>query len=131
MITRICVALLVCANLSAQLIKPAPMARPAAAVVATWSPRARTPVPHGLYRRLGRQVDASAATVATLPTASSNNKRVYTVTDAATAADCSPGGGTMVLRCRSNGTSWVVEYPFTVSGSDPTRSCGPGSFHFN
>lgn len=45
-------------------------------------------------------------TVTTLPTAGVRN-RVLVVTDAASISSCLVGGGTTVLLCRDNGTTWA------------------------
>lgn len=48
-----------------------------------------------------------AATVSTLPSASTSNGQAYVVTDIATFGSCATGSGTYLGLCRSNGTSWV------------------------
>ena len=47
-------------------------------------------------------------TVATLPAASSNNKKLYVVTDGTSASDCTVGGGSTRSLCLSNGTVYVA-----------------------
>lgn len=59
-------------------------------------------------------------TVATLPTASSYPSYVVQVIDGANAADCSTGGGTINVFCKSQGGSWLPQSPFqslTTTGS--------------
>ena len=41
--------------------------------------------------------------VSSLPTASTNNNRVYIVTDGASSGDCTVGGGSIRAVCISNG----------------------------
>ena len=45
-------------------------------------------------------------TVATLPAASTSNKKVYGVTDGTSKSDCTTGGGSTYVLCVSNGTAW-------------------------
>lgn len=61
---------------------------------------------------VGQNIEAGSVAfspllVSTLPTASSNNGRVFLVTDGASAGDCTTGGGSNPVLCRSNGTVYA------------------------
>jgi hypothetical protein len=51
-------------------------------------------------------IDFASKTVGTLPAASSNKGRTFQITDGVSNADCTVGGGTSLVFCRSNGTSY-------------------------
>lgn len=48
------------------------------------------------------------STIANLPSAASNTRKVYKVTDATSLTTCSAGGGSTQTWCVSNGSSWVT-----------------------
>jgi hypothetical protein len=80
--------------------------------------------------QLVRQPDPTV--VASLPTASSNTRRIYIVTDGASASDCSTGGGSTRVICMSNGSTWVAN---SGTGSSVTAGFGlvdtAGTFSVN
>lgn len=61
-------------------------------------------------------------TVSNLPAAGSNNKKLFIVTDGATTSDCTTGGGSHAVMCRSNGTAYAALTGGTSGGSG---SSGP------
>lgn len=60
------------------------------------------------------------ATVATLPTASSNTNVIFIVTDGSSASDCTTGGGSTRALCISNGSAWVALGGASGGGTDIT-----------
>jgi hypothetical protein len=64
-----------------------------------------------------RQLTFPPATVATLPTASTATNVIYVVTDSS--SGCTTGGGSNLILCRSNGTTWS---PVGASGGSGTVS---------
>jgi hypothetical protein len=70
--------------------------------------------------QLVRQPDPT--TVAALPTASTNTRRIYIVTDGTSASDCTTGGGSTRAICISNGTTWTA----TAGGAGSITGCGTG-----
>jgi len=70
--------------------------------------------------QLVRQPDPT--TVAALPTASTNTRRIYIVTDGTSASDCTTGGGSTRAICISNGTTWTA----TAGGAGSITGCGFG-----
>lgn len=60
-------------------------------------------------------------TVSALPSASSATNDVYWVKDGSTSSDCTTGGGSHLVECQSNGTSWAAAVGAGgVSGSGTT-----------
>lgn len=85
--------------------------------------------PAGLGIGIVEANEIYAATVSTLPSASSSNGQSYVVTDIATIGSCATGSGSNLGICRSNGTSWVW---IGASGGAPIMAyyygpqCPPG-----
>lgn len=57
-------------------------------------------------------------TVANLPSAASYRGLTLLVADGANPTDCTVGGGSTIVGCKSNGTSWV-NAPIAGSGGSP------------
>jgi hypothetical protein len=68
--------------------------------------------------------------VAELPPAGSNTNAIFAVTDGASSSDCTTGGGSTYVQCKSNGTAWVAYSGggtgITALTGDVTAT-GPGS----
>jgi hypothetical protein len=64
-----------------------------------------------------QQPVARQFTVSTLPTASTNNGVVAQIKDGLTPTDCSTGGGSLIVFCVSNGTSWIGQSAGAASAS--------------
>jgi len=47
--------------------------------------------------------------VSGLPAAADNTGKTYVVTDSSTTSDCTVGGGSLKVRCTSDGTNWVSD----------------------
>ena len=54
----------------------------------------------------GQTVVSPLIAIASLPSASANSGTVYWVKDGASATDCVTGGGTTLVACKSNGSTW-------------------------
>lgn len=72
-------------------------------------------------------------TVATLPSVADNKNKTYVVTDASTTSDCTVGGGSLKVACRSDGSTWTSEtadyVPKTISVNTTSPLSGGGSLN--
>lgn len=66
-------------------------------------------------------------TVSSLPPPSTSTGHVLFVIDGATSGDCTSGGGTLVVACKSNGSGWIAQTlgSGTVSGASTPNTTSP------
>ena len=82
---------------------------------------------------IGQGTQLAKYTVATLPPAASNPNSKVQVIDGTKPADCSVGGGSLVVLCTSQGGAWIGTTALPSSSGNPTGqqngvpASGPGN----